>query len=107
MAFKLQNGHLRPTLGAGIHTRQYARAFLVESETSGNVIAFVTCDMGMIDHSMKSEVVKALAVKHGNKFNTSNILISGTHTHSGVSGFMTYYSYLVIESYGFNPITYW
>jgi len=34
-------------------------------------------------------------------------MISATHTHSGVSGFMTYYAYLVIESYGFNPISFW
>lgn len=56
---------------------------------------------------MKPAVVAKLAAKFGSKYNESNILISGTHTHSGVSGFMTYFAYLVIESQKFNPISYW
>jgi neutral ceramidase len=64
--------------------------------------------MGMMDHSIKSEVVKKLGEKYGStKFTENNVMISATHTHSGVSGFMTYYAYIIIESYGFNPISYW
>lgn len=63
--------------------------------------------MGMIDHSIKAEVVKKLNSKFGPKYTEQNVLLSATHTHSGVSGFMTYFAYLVIESQGFNPVTFW
>lgn len=80
----------------------------MESKDSGNTVVYVTCDMGMMDHSIVAEVVKKLQEKYGeSKFTQKNVMISATHTHSGVSGFMTYYAYLFIESKGWSPISYW
>ncbi|XP_021951036.1 neutral ceramidase [Folsomia candida] len=103
------NGYVNPFVNAaGIFTRQYARAFVVQSIDTGNTVTYVTCDMGMMDHTIKSEVIARLGAKYGAEmFSEKNVMISATHTHSGVSGFMTFYAYLLIESYGFNPITYW
>ncbi|OXA48192.1 neutral ceramidase [Folsomia candida] len=101
------NGFIGWLQAAGIYTRQYARAFAVESVTSGNVVVYITCDMGMIDHSLVEQVVLKLQRKYGDKISVKNIMISATHTHSGVSGFMTYYGFLLIESKGFNPVSYW
>lgn len=103
----MQNGFIGWLQAAGIYTRTYARAFAIESLSSGNVVVYVTCDMGMIDHSLVAEVVKKLQGKYGDKISNKNVMISATHTHSGVSGFMTYYAFLLIESKGFNPISYW
>lgn len=41
--------------GHGIHTRQFARAFVVEDEHN-NRVAFVTADAGMIGYGVKREV---------------------------------------------------
>lgn len=41
--------------GRGIHTRQFARAFVVEDEHNSRV-AFVSADSGMIGYGIKREV---------------------------------------------------
>lgn len=102
-----ENGYIGWELAEGIYTRQYARAFVVQSISTEDVIAYVTTDMGMIDHSIVAEVVARLQGRYGNKFSQKNVMISATHTHSGVSGFMTYYAFLLIESKGFNPHSFW
>lgn len=33
--------------------------------------------------------------------------MSATHTHSGLSGIMSNFAYIIIESYGFNPLVFW
>lgn len=42
--------------GIGIHTRQYARAFIIEDE-SGNRVVFVNGDISAFTHPMKREVI--------------------------------------------------
>lgn len=41
--------------GHGIHTRQYARAFVVEDDRN-NRVAFVSVDAGMMGYGVKREV---------------------------------------------------
>lgn len=41
--------------GIGIHTRQYARAFIIE-DASGNRVVFVNADISAFSHAMKRDV---------------------------------------------------
>jgi neutral ceramidase len=63
--------------GHGIHTRQYARTFIVE-DSSENRIVFVSVDAGMISHAVKRNVVRELNKKYGDMYTLDNLMISGT-----------------------------
>lgn len=63
--------------GHGIHTRQFARAFIIE-DSPGNRVVFVSVDAGMISHAVKRNVVKELQKKYGQMYQLDNIMISGT-----------------------------
>lgn len=63
--------------GHGIHTRQFARTFIVEDEPD-NRIVFVSVDAGMISHVVKRNVVRELQKKYGELYRTENVMISGT-----------------------------
>lgn len=63
--------------GHGIHTRQYARTFIVE-DSPGNRVVFVSVDAGMISHAVKRNVVRELQKKYGQMYRFDNVMISGT-----------------------------
>jgi neutral ceramidase len=63
--------------GHGIHTRQFARAFIVE-DSPGNRVVYVSVDSGMISHAVKRNVVKELQKKYGQMYQLDNVMISGT-----------------------------
>lgn len=88
----------------GIHTRLYARTFVIEDEV-GSRIVYVSCDIGMIDQSVKTQVAKTLTEKYGGLYGHENVLISGTHTHSGPGGFLQYLLYTIV-SQGFTKQTF-
>lgn len=87
-----QMGYANPSqLAAGIHTRLFARAFIVaETINQENRICFVSMDAGMPSQAQKIALVKKLRAKFGNMYTERNVMISGTHTHSGPSGFFQY-----------------
>ncbi|KAG5667320.1 hypothetical protein PVAND_015304 [Polypedilum vanderplanki] len=78
--------------GQGIHTRLYARTFIVEDERQ-NRIVFVSVDAGMITHVVKRNVIRELQKKFGATYRFDNVMISGTHTHSGPAGFHQFVLY--------------
>jgi neutral ceramidase len=45
-------------------------------------------------HPISSQVVKRLKAKYGDLYTDDNVLISGTHTHSGPAG---YFQYVLFE----------
>ena len=99
-------------VGAGIHMRQRARAFVLESnETTpgGNagVFAFVSADIGMGSHVVLTRVLDLLDKEPTTKgvFDSSNVAISGTHTHSTPAGFLTH-TVFQVTSLGFCEQTY-
>lgn len=47
--------------GIGIHTRQYARAFIIE-DASGNRAVFVNADISAFSHAMKRDVISCFTV---------------------------------------------
>ncbi len=78
----------------GIHFRLYSRAFIIKGQLSGNITTIVVADLWSCTQSVKTEVVKRLNIRFsGNLFKTENILISGTHTHSGPGGYSHYALY--------------
>nr|CAH0108394.1 unnamed protein product [Daphnia galeata] len=91
-------GYASPSpLTSGIHTRLYSRAFVIEDDT--NRVVFVSVDVGMIDQSVKTEVVKRLEATYQDKYSAKNVVLSGTHTHSGPGGYLQYVL-LIITSKG-------
>lgn len=55
--FNLQMGYASPApKNAGVHTRLYSRAFVIDDEI--NRVVFVSVDCGMLDQIVKTEVWK-------------------------------------------------
>jgi len=74
--------------GAGIHFRLRARAFIFEE--AGERVAMVSLDAGMGGYILKKRVLASVAATLGTSdlYMDKNVAISGTHTHSGPSGFL-------------------
>lgn len=96
-------GYAKPDQSAeGIHLRLRSRAFIVEEKSTGKRVVFVSADLGQIFQSVKLKVIEKLK-KNGyeNFYNESNVMLSATHTHSGVGGY-SYYTLYNISILGFN-----
>ncbi|XP_037950142.1 neutral ceramidase [Teleopsis dalmanni] len=91
-------------VGRGLHLRQFARSFVVEDDNQRRVV-FCTVDAGMMGYAVKREVIKRLQQRYGPIYNDENVVISGTHTHSGVGGFLMHLLY-DISILGFVPQTF-
>ncbi len=74
---------------SGIHTRQYARAFAMESPCNGRRVMFVSTDIGMIWPAVRYAVVSRIAAdpELSQFYGADNVMLSATHTHSGPAGF--------------------
>lgn len=44
------------------------------------------------------QVLKALKVKYGNLYRQDNVVLSGTHTHSGPAGYFQYTLFMITSS---------
>lgn len=73
----------------GIHTRQYARAFALESPCNGKRVMFVSSDLGLNGETIHQAVVKRIAADTQLKarYGIDNVMLSSTHTHEGVGGY--------------------
>ncbi|XP_031168102.1 neutral ceramidase isoform X2 [Sander lucioperca] len=78
---------------AGIHTRLYSRAFIIDD--GRRRVVFVTADVGMISQRLRLEVLQALKVKYGDLYRQDNVVLSGTHTHSGLAGYFQYTLFMI------------
>jgi len=70
---------------AGLHTRLYARAFVLQQ--GEKTVAFVSADLGMISPFIRQEVIARLGAQLPEVFSYDNVLISATHTHAGPGGY--------------------
>lgn len=79
----------------GIHTRLFSRAFIFQSrDNPDDIVTFVSVDVGMVDHGIKHSVIKQLQkIYSSDVINHKNVLLSGTHTHSGPGGFLQHLLY--------------
>lgn len=76
-------------ISKGLHTRLWARAFVVEG-CNGKRVAFVSADMAQMFHSVRQGVVENLKKKFGSKYGFDNVVISATHTHAAIQGYTHY-----------------
>ncbi|MER0245659.1 neutral/alkaline ceramidase [Streptomyces sp. HSW2009] len=70
---------------SGIHTRQWARAFVLEQPGGGRTV-FVSTDVGMIMQGVHQEVLRRLGDRLGSRYTESNVVLTATHTHAGPGG---------------------
>ena len=73
----------------GVETSLYSRTFIIEDIPSEKIVALVTADLWSATEPIKTEVLKRLQLSHPNRFEEMNLLICGTHTHSGPGGYST------------------
>ena len=74
----------------GLHMRLRARAFIIQDPVSGRRVVYVNTDLGAMFQSIKLEVVKRLQAKYGSLYGHDNVMLTGTHTHSGNAGLSHY-----------------
>ncbi|XP_071370157.1 neutral ceramidase, partial [Centroberyx affinis] len=78
---------------AGLHTRLFSRAFIIDD--GRRRLVFVTADIGMMSQRLRLEVLQALQVKYGNLYRHDNVVLSGTHTHAGPAGYFQYTLFMI------------
>lgn len=72
----------------GIHMRQYARAFTLQSPCNGESVAIVITDTGFMTAGTRQTVLDLVAADPDLSpvFSAQNIMLAATHTHSGPGG---------------------
>ncbi len=85
---------------AGIHFRQWSRAFAFVDPNEGKRVMFVSVDAGSVPQSVFQGVMKRLQLKYGDLYNERNVILSATHTHSAVGG-QSHYALYDITILGF------
>uniref|UniRef100_A0A8D2MBA7 Neutral ceramidase n=1 Tax=Zonotrichia albicollis TaxID=44394 RepID=A0A8D2MBA7_ZONAL len=87
----LQMGYANPEqVGGGLLSRLYSRAFIVAEPQGSQRVVFVSADIGMVSQRVRLEVLKQLRSKYGELYRQDNVILSGTHTHSGPGGYFQY-----------------
>ena len=85
---------------AGIHTRQWSRAYVVAELNTDKRIAFVSVDAGSVFQSVFKGVIQKLNDKYGDLYTEENVILSATHTHAAVGG-QSHYALYDITIMGF------
>ncbi|NWW11996.1 ASAH2 ceramidase, partial [Oreocharis arfaki] len=84
-------GYANPDqVGGGLLSRLYSRAFIVADPEDSKRVVFVSADIGMVSQRVRLEVLKELQSKYGDLYRQDNVILSGTHTHSGPGGYFQY-----------------
>ncbi|PKK21990.1 putative neutral ceramidase C [Columba livia] len=84
-------GYANPEqVGGGLLTRLYSRAFIVADLDNSRRVVFVSADIGMVSQRLRLEVLEKLKSKYGELYRQDNVILSGTHTHSGPGGYFQY-----------------
>ncbi len=86
---------------AGLHSRLWARAFVIESPCNGKRLVLVSADLGQLFQGVKLQVIKELKKRFGERYRAENVILSATHQHSGPGGYSTYTLYN-LSTFGFN-----
>ncbi|MGV3016028.1 neutral/alkaline non-lysosomal ceramidase N-terminal domain-containing protein [Rothia sp. 88186D007BW] len=72
--------------GSGLHTRQYARAFVVIDPESNSRNLIVVLDAQSAWESVRAELVNRIQAEFGPEFTEANIMITASHTHATPGG---------------------
>lgn len=80
---------------SGLHQRQYARAFAVESPCNGKRLVFVSTDTGMVFGTVRQNVLARIAAdpQLSAAYGPDNVMLGATHTHNGPAGYSHYEAY--------------
>ena len=78
---------------AGIHSRQFARAYVIVDPKTNKRVVFLSGDMLSGTNLERELLLKKLREKYGDKYNDGNVLIAATHTHSTPGGTTDYSLY--------------
>ncbi|MFD2396989.1 neutral/alkaline non-lysosomal ceramidase N-terminal domain-containing protein [Prauserella oleivorans] len=70
----------------GLHNRLRSRAFVIADPRTDERVLLVVVDAPMIFDSVRQAVLRRLAERYGGTYHERNVLITGTHTHSGPGG---------------------
>lgn len=91
----------------GLHLRQYARAFAIESPCNGKRLLFVDTDTGMIFGTVRLKVLASIAAdpELSRYYGPDNVMLSATHTHSGPAGFSHFIAFNLFH-FGFDADTF-
>ncbi|KAM4031729.1 putative neutral ceramidase C [Anomaloglossus baeobatrachus] len=81
----------------GLHTRLFSRAFIVAEPDNSKRVVFVSADIGMVSQRVRLEVMDILESKYGGLYRQDNVILSGTHTHSGPGGYFQYTIFRLIS----------
>ncbi|CAJ0916522.1 unnamed protein product [Ranitomeya imitator] len=81
----------------GLHTRLYSRAFIVAEPDNSKRVVFVSADIGMVSQRVRLEVMNILESKYNGLYRQDNVILSGTHTHSGPGGYFQYTIFRLIS----------
>lgn len=90
---------------AGIQRRQFARAFVFVDTTTGQRVAHVTADIGLMFQSIQLEVIRRLRATFGDTYTDRNVVITATHTHTTPGG-TSQHLMVDITTLGFRPVTF-
>jgi neutral ceramidase len=74
-------------IAQGVHIRQKARAFIIADSKLNKRIAFVSVDIGSIEHHITLEVLDRLQEQFGDQYQIDNVILSATHTHAAPTGY--------------------
>lgn len=74
---------------SGLHTRQYARAFSIESPCNNKRVLFISADVAMITGAIRQTILSEISADSvlSKIYGPDNIMISATHTHQGPGGY--------------------
>ena len=100
-------GYANPEqIAGGLHTRLYARSVIVAdtatattttndtTTTNGSSrVVFVNLDACMASQAVTFTVIDRLRAMYGDTYTADNVVLSGTHTHSGPAGYLQYLIY--------------
>ncbi|HEY3447202.1 MAG TPA: neutral/alkaline non-lysosomal ceramidase N-terminal domain-containing protein [Myxococcales bacterium] len=93
---------------AGIQTRLRSRAFVLGTPCNGKRIVFVSADQLAVFQGVKQQVIERLQAAYGSTYGDANVILSGTHTHSGPGGVSHYALYnltvLGYDAQGFEAV---
>ena len=79
---------------AGIQSRLYSRAYIIADPATNKRVVIVSADIWGVTQAIKMDVVRRLKKEYGDElYNVDNVLLSGTHTHSGPGGYSHYALY--------------
>ncbi|KAG2232391.1 hypothetical protein INT48_007295 [Thamnidium elegans] len=80
--------------GQGILQRIWSRAFIIEDSETQQRIVYVNTDTQSMGDIIKKRVVEQLQALYGNAmYSERNVMISSTHSHSGMGGYLQYTLY--------------